>query len=122
MLKKLFKTDKNVIILNIEYFRELLQEEDDDINDKIIKSIIKMNKKILSKYEKFIYIISTESINVSDLYYCNFAKKVILEIQDLFAYQLEMMKFINTSETFKYIFSFISVFINEEILKKIKFE
>jgi hypothetical protein len=122
MLKKLFKTDKNVITLNVDYFRELLEEEDDDINDKIIKSIIKMNKKILSKYEKFIYIISTESINVNDLYYCNFAKKVILEIQDLFAYQIEMMKFINTSETFKYIFSFISIFIKEEILKKIKFE
>ena len=122
MLHKLFKIDKNVIHLNVEYLRELLEEEDDDVNDDIIESIIEVNKKVVSKYKKFIYIISTETVNVTDLYYCNFAQRVIIEVQDLFAHQIEMMKFTNTNEMFKHVFQIISTFINPEVLKKIKFE
>ena len=119
MYKNLVNIHKNTITINDTIFRKILKKEEN--HDKIIEYIIQLNKKILKKYKKFNYIISTKTISVYDIYYLEFFKELILRVQSVFKEELESICLTDTSEIFKYVFSYISVFIKPDIMDKIHF-
>ena len=75
MYKKLVKIKNNTINIDVDYFCEIIKDEEN--HDKIIEYVIKINKKILKKYETFNYVISMESVSLYDLYYFEFFKNLI---------------------------------------------
>ncbi len=119
MYNNLVNIHKNTITVNDAQFREILKDEDD--HDNLISYFIKLNKKILKKHKKINYIISMKTISVYDIYYLDFFKELILRVQCVFKDELETICLTNTSEIFKYVFSYISIFIKPDIMDKIHF-
>jgi hypothetical protein len=117
--KKLYKITKNKVKINVEYLREIYTE---DNHEEIINSVIKTNRKILKKYPKFIYVISMETVSITDIVYYNFFKKLLIKLKHLFREELECVYLTNTSDVFYYLFGYLSVFINKDTYEKIKFD
>jgi hypothetical protein len=119
MYKKFTKIKKNTIEIDVCSFRDLIN--DDDNHDKLIQTIINVNRKILKKYKTFNYVISMETVSIVDICYCNFFKNLILQVQDIFKDELEVLYLTDTTEIFRNLFSYISCFIKQNIMLKIQF-
>jgi hypothetical protein len=120
MYENLLKNNKNIVTVNVVKFKEIIQYPENQ--DELIQYFIKINKKIVKKYGSFSYKFSVKTASLSDLQYYNFFRKFILQVQDIFKDELDSITVEDTSETVRYLFSYISVFFAPDILYKVKFK
>ena len=121
MNKKLFNVDKNNINLDLNYLRKLL--EDRNVKQKeIIKSAISTNQNILKNYKSIIMNINVACVRIDDMKYFSFFKKIIDTMQEKFKDDTEMIHITGSSKTFQYIFGVISIFLDNDLLQKIRIE
>ena len=118
MYKKFTTIKNNIIEVDVCSLRELLLDTDN--HDKIIQSIIQVNNIVLTKYPKINYIISIESVTMNDLYYFEFYKEAILTLQQRFKSKLDVLYITNATNIFKLCFDYLKIFIDPDVLRKIK--
>jgi hypothetical protein len=117
MYDKFLKVKKNVITVDIDNFREIITDSN---QDEIINFIIETNQKVLKKYKDFTYIVPVESSTLTDVQYMLFCKNVIVRIQDMFVVEIKSLQFTNAPMIFSYLFGLIKNIIKPELLSRIE--
>jgi hypothetical protein len=121
MFNKLFNVNKNNINFDLLYLRKLLEDPNIKQNE-IIKSAISTNRNILKIHKSIILNINVACVRIEDMKYFSFLKKIIDTMQEQFKRDTEMIHITGSSNMFQYIFGIISIFLDKDLLQKIKME
>ena len=111
----MFNIDKNVVTIDVDYFKEHICS---DNYDYIICKVTKINNKILKDYNSLIYKVSLESINLLDLVHIKFYIKLVVVLQETFKDCLEKLYLYDCND-YVYIFDYVKKYINKTTSDKI---
>ena len=122
MYTKIYTIKENIIRVNIDYIRKLL--EDPNVNsDDVLDSFVNLNLETISKTPKLlIFIIDYSSVTIKDIQYVGFVIQLLLAVQIRFKDNVKEIRVFNSSPIIENVLNTTSHLINVDCMNKIKFK
>ena len=122
MYTKIYTIKENIIRVNIDYIRKLL--EDPNVNsDDVLDSFVNLNLETISKTPKLlIFIIDCSSFTIKDIQYVGFFIQLLSAVQIRFKDNVKEIRVFNSSHAVEHLLNVTSNLINVDCMKKINFK